>query len=117
MSDEIEYIWVRYRHRFAYGIDKKWQYTEIPCEDYIKKVGYDDIGSWLMEEERVGESHDFSDKYRGIEYDKVDNPPVDEIMSRLNRHRSYVKYHKEMIIKYQKMLDELGHVTKGDFAV
>lgn len=126
MGDEItKYIWVKYRHRFAYGTDKKWQYIEVPDFEWMRECGYGDkgqtdekiLGEWLMEEERVGDQYDYSDKYRGIEYEQIDHPPVDEIMRRLKNHKDNITHHQILVGKYQRMLDELGHVTKGDFSV
>ena len=113
-----ESMWIKYRHTFAWGIDKEWKYIEIP--DNLKEYGYDEedaIGEWLLNEEQVGRNHSYSDKYRGIEYFQIDNPPVDEIIRRLNNHRKALEHNQKSIDRFQKMLDDLGHVTKEDFDV
>ena len=111
------YQLVKYRHKYSYGIDKKWQYLEIPDMEFLKKCGYENIGEWLSQEEGVSDDLNYSEQYRGFEYEVIPHLPVDEIIKKLNRSKSNLKYYKRMIKKYRKMLDEVGHITKNDFNV
>ena len=125
-------MWVRYKHRFAYGEDKKWSHIEIPDEwetwgyskeDYIKdgKEKYYSyeyaLTEFLEDEMRLGKSHEWSDKYRGFKWETIDNPPVELVLKEIKSHRSSIDHHKKELKRFQKMLDELGHVTKEDFNV
>lgn len=110
-------MWVKYRHTFAWGKDDKWSYVEIP--DDWNEYGYteDQLGEFLDEEWNLGADHKWIDKYRGFEYEPVETIPYDEIMKRLNRSKNAIEYYIDRVKKFQKMLDESGHVTKEDFNV
>lgn len=124
-------MWVRYRHTFAYGKDKKWSFVEIDdnwdCDEggygpkgWTYSTEYDkekDLGYYLDSECGLSEQYNWSDKYRGFDYEPIDHPSVEYIIERLNRHKRNVVYNKEQAERFQKMLDELGHITKDDFNV
>jgi hypothetical protein len=113
-------IWVKFRIAWGYSAfnQREWKYIEIPDEKFMKECGYEAendeqlIPVWLIEEEGID-----VDEPKGIEYEKIDNPPVSEVIRRLNIHRINIKHHQDLVDRYQKMLDELGHITKEDFDV
>jgi hypothetical protein len=43
-------MWIKYRHKWAYGIDRKPNYIEIPDVDELKEMGYDDPGDYIDNE-------------------------------------------------------------------
>ncbi len=127
-------IWVKIRHMFAWGYDN-WFYKEIPenwkeygygPEDYADKEkvpdwqiaeGYDEeraLGEFLMNELSIGESHSFSDKYRGIEYEIVETAPFSVIKRKLERAKSYAEHYANEVERLQKMLDKEGEIKKED---
>jgi hypothetical protein len=132
-------MWIQYKHRFAYGEDKEWKYIEIPDdwqsygyskEDYDKekthsdryiREGYNEdeaLADYLATEERLHDQYDYSDKYRGFKFEKVDGlPPNDELQKRLNRAKSNAEYWSNEVDRFQAMVDQTGEVTKDDFNV
>jgi len=111
-------MWIKYKHRFAYGCDKNWNYIEIPDGEYLKECGYSDdnksIGEWLTDEEGISDEYSWSEKYRGIEYEVCSTIPYEEIKRRLQNHKNNVEYHTQQVKKFQEMLDNSGTITKED---
>lgn len=96
-------------------MDDKWSYTEIP--DDWKEYGYteDQLGIFLDQEHITPII--ICSKYRGFNYEIIEYPPVEEIIKRLKRNRNAEIYHREQKERFQKMLDNLGHITKKDFNI
>lgn len=125
-------MWIRYKHKFAYGIDKKWSYIEI--NDDWKSYGYDEeawskndwkkhrpydemesLGEYLNGEHGISDQYGHSDKYRGFDFEIVgEYPPMSEILERLKICKSNVKHYQKKVKKYQNMLDKAGYITKDD---
>ena len=111
-------MWVKYRHNFAWGSNKEWTYIEIPDMDYLIECDYtgdDNVGEWLMHEERVGDDYAYSDKYRGIDWEFVEKyPPYEEIEKRLKLYKDKAIYWNNEAERFQNILDEMGTITKED---
>ena len=127
-------MWIKYKHRFAYGEDRKWSYIEIP--DDWKTYGYDEedwkkkyekwtkdepydediaLGEYLSDNEEITDQYNHSDKYRGFKYERVDGfPPNEEIMERLERAQSNANYWLDESSRLRDMLDKTGILTKKD---
>lgn len=109
-------MWVKYRHRFAYGTDKKWSYVEIP--DDWESYGYSKndfenlkedkrLGSFLKNETRIMDENEWSDKYRGIEFEKLDGyPPLEELQYRLERCSKRIDYYWKESIRFAEMISK-----------
>lgn len=108
-------MWIEYRHKWSYRIDKKPRYIEIP--DDLEKYGYTDPGDYIREETEVMSMNDHSDKYRGIQYDILPHPPISELVRKISSHIDHLEWHEKQLKRFRKMLDEQGYISKEDFNV
>ena len=131
-------MWVKFRYKFAYGYND-WQYIEIPDDwqsygyaqaDYDEEKKHSDryiregysyteaLGDYLSNEERLHEQYNYSDKYRGFDYEPLEGlPPNKELLKRLNRARSNAEHWANEVKRFQEMVDATGEITKSDFSV
>ena len=70
-------MWMRYRHKFAYGTGKEWSWRDLGdvTPDKAKVYAEDECAE-------ICEEYNHSDKYRGVDYEIVDLPPP-EVIQRL----------------------------------
>lgn len=86
--------WLKYNHKWAWGDSKDF--------DYIRYNGKDDDESIceFIQDFELCKEHNWSDKYRGIDYELVDKPPVEWIKKEINditrRIDGLVKYKTEL---------------------
>lgn len=116
-------MWVKYRHNFAYG-HGRWDYLEIPDDWYegYKKDFPDDekdaLGEFLDDEYRLCKEYDYSEKYRGFDYEKIDGyPPFDILIKRLKSAKRNAEHYANEVKRFQEMVDIAGEITKDDFNV
>jgi hypothetical protein len=121
-------MWVRYKHRFAYGEDGKWSYIEVDEKDFEEWIEDDKddpdfdielaLGEYIEDAHNISRQYDYSDKYRGFKYDKLEGlPPNEEIMRRLERAESNANYWLNEATKLRKMLDDVNFLSKNDVEV
>lgn len=125
-------MWIRYKHRYAYGEDRKWTYLEI--DDDWKSYGYDEeewtknewrkdepynedqsLAEYIDIEHGISDHYSHSDKYRGFRFERVDGlPPNDELLRRLESAETKAKYWMGVANRFKKMVNETGLLTKKD---
>jgi hypothetical protein len=84
-------MWIKYRHKWAWGISKKWEYEECNPKDL----------EFVIED--ITKRNEWSEKYRGIEYFKVKSLPLEQIRKRINAHRNSMGYHAEQLERFLRM--------------
>lgn len=114
--------WVKYRHKWASHIDKKWKYIEIE-NDIIEEYEKDDnpesaLGECLSNEYDIGEDYSWSDKYRGFQYEKCEGlPPIEELKKRYNTALSRIKIYESEAERFKKLLDQAGYISKEEMEI
>lgn len=68
--------------------------TEI-TDSYVKEIVY-----------TLAEEYNYSDKYRGVDYEIVDNPPEKWLEREIERLTRIIKYSSTQIEEYSKLLKE-----------
>ena len=107
--------WFRFKHKWAHGNDREWEYCELDessfnsyfaddskysDEDYIEEMGICSEGNW-------------SDKYRGIDYEVVDTIPREILERKIKNAESAAagwtktaeRYRAEMLTHYPLFSD------------
>lgn len=90
---------LKYRYKFAYGYDK-FQYMVVADDitidsDYLKEI--------------ISELHgeyDYSDRYRGIDYDIIDNPPIEWLEREIETYSKKIIHYNNLITIYKKLIQE-----------
>lgn len=96
-------MWIKYRQMFAWGYTK-WEY--IHCPDDIE-LGNDDeteynVANYLSDLDLL---NSWSDKWRKVEWEKVEIIPDKEINKKLKHHKNRIEHHKKMIQELEEMRD------------
>lgn len=75
MNKAKKYGWIQWRHTFAYGAGE-WHYKEEAADTLSRsrKFIYDNVIDNLQDE------YSYSDKYRGIEWKKIELPPKEVLL-------------------------------------
>lgn len=110
-------MWIEYRHKWAYGIDSTPNYVRIPEEDELKEMGYDDPGDYIHHETNIMSDNEYTDKYRGIDYDIVEVPPIDFLVNKIKSHVDHLEWHGKQLKYFKKLLDNTGYINKEEFSV
>jgi len=87
---------LKYYHKWASGYDKPG-YKIIHDSDP------------LMVEEMVHELNDenaWSDKYRGLNYEVIDNPPKTWLIEKINSIESSIVYQNKLLIELNKLVNK-----------
>ncbi len=98
-------MWLKYKHKFGYGNEKKWSWRNI----------FDNDGELELHLEELREEHNWSEHYRGIEYYVEEHPPLEileeeikETERRVLSNQEYLKKLKEEKEKVEsKVLEEM----------
>lgn len=115
-------MWIKYRHGFAHGYGDTG-FVEVPeMDELIKNYGgeankhdLEDLVSEYIEDWDIDIGCSWwSDKYRGFDVEKIDHPPSIWLINKIKRYRSSAKHYVEEANRYQKLLDEVGFITKDD---
>ena len=100
-------IWLKYRHKFAYGGDNyNWMDVSWLVEDGQSK---DDLEKKHLEYRVIDELKDeysYSDKYRGIDYELFDAPPLEIIKEELDYIQSSIKSKQQTAKIYAEYIKE-----------
>jgi len=93
----------RYRHKWAHGLGS-WGY------DCTHASNEKDFWVWVKEEqaEELQSEYSYSDKYRGINIEVVNEPPIDWLRKRASLFRDNAKYYAEMAEKFETVVAERG---------
>lgn len=93
---------LKYRHRFASGIEKRFYFKLLDEEE--DKYSEEDI-KCLVEE--LTDEYSYSDTYRGIEYFVVN---VDDLLDK--DKKDLVKKYNDKIKNYQQNIDTCQRIIK-----
>lgn len=100
-------IWLKYRHKFAYGYDDcEWIDVSWLVED---GQGKDDLEKKHLEYfiiDELKDEYDYSDKYRGVDYELFDEPPLEIIKKELGYIESSIKSKQETAKIYAEYIKE-----------
>jgi hypothetical protein len=90
-------MWIKVWQRWASGeYEDSCTYHEVEDETSIKE---------LIEE--LNESHEWSDKFRGSQYRKVDAPPKKWLQTEVSNHDYAAATHTKLAKRYRKMLESM----------
>lgn len=87
-------MWIKVWQRWAHG-----EYKES-C-DYHEVSGTEDILELIQE---INETHDWSDKFRGSQYEIIEAPPKKWFEKQIAFHNAEAKAHLKIVKKYQQEL-------------
>lgn len=82
-------MWMKWHHTFAWGHEKEEHWRELPGV----KTKEEAKGAAKEECEELMREYEWSDKYRGIDYEIVDLPPADVL-------RRFVKNATAQILRW-----------------
>lgn len=90
MKNKNKLFFYRTKHKWSHGFDKEWEYHTIICDQ-------NSINTWIKEEIiEMAKQYDYSEHYRGIDYELVDVPPVEildeKLKSALQKRINTTKY-------------------------
>jgi hypothetical protein len=107
--------WFRYRHKWAYGIDKEWTYIELGESDYETYFADDSESSEedFIEDYEVCKEWNWSERYRGIDYDVVDRIPREILEKKIKRAESAAASWKKTAERYCKELESYLNETSS----
>ena len=78
-------MWLKYHHKFADGPgEEEWTYIGYTTADGAKEI--------VLELEQ---EYEWSEHYRGIDYDVVAAPPTDILEKEIKRYENNIKYNSE----------------------
>lgn len=92
-------MWIKYKHGFASGQDREWSYQEF--NGYNLKDDLEEAVEYIESE------YDWSDKYRGIEYEVVDLPPKSVIADEIKSIESSISNLKVRLLRYNDVLSKM----------
>jgi len=106
-------MWVRYRHKWAYGVDKTWEWNylgeehpqlgESPMpplkEAWEEFIRSEQVPVWEQE-------YEWSDKYRGVEFEVVEKAPREVIEEKWASCERQIQALTERLAAYDAMLKE-----------
>lgn len=90
---------IKWNHKFAYGNSP----SDIEIV-YFSESDIELIKEWCEEKCR---DYDFSEKYRGIDYEFIDKPPKTWLINSIKKHERLVKFHLNTIEMLNNFLDIL----------
>jgi len=104
--------WFRYKHKWAHGIDREWEYIELGDGDYRLYFADDSEHSEedYIEDMGICKDGNWSDKYRGIDYDVVDTIPRELLEKKIENARAASERWANTAERYQKELDHQKEV-------
>jgi hypothetical protein len=88
---------LEYNHKFADGPDSK-EYMVLDDTITLENPYLQEI---IME---LAEEYNYSDKYRGVDYDIINRPPDKWLEHQIDRMTNQIEYNKSMINKYKNLL-------------
>jgi len=97
-----ETVFLKARHKFSHG-PSDWEFFEIYPSVYSQNLE-DALEEWAREfAEKDG--YNYSEHYRGCDYEVVPFPPCLWLRERIARLTSTCKEYQATIVKYQAMLE------------
>lgn len=94
--------WVKYRHKFSSGCQNNWEWTLVgngKSKKAVEKFVKDELcPTWA-------EKYDYSEHYRGIDFEVTEAPPPDVIEQSLKEAKEKVAHWTDMVQTYEKMLE------------
>lgn len=93
-------MWLRYKHKWASGMKSSWKYVE--WDDGYNKTKKDEHN--FIEDMDLCKDHNWSDKYRGIDYDLIECPPKEYLEKLIANHERSIEYKKKAIKRLKKLI-------------
>jgi len=93
-------IFLKARHKFSHG-PSEWEYFEIYLE-YYSQDQKEALRDWVVE---FCAKYDYSEHYRGCDYEIVPMPPRSWLKDRIRQLQSACTAYQATIIRYQGMLE------------
>ena len=91
--------WIKYRTKWAWGTDE-WVYHPLFYIDQYDKEVLESYSEDFIED--IHQDHNYSDKYRGVDYEVIDKVPLDIIEEKIKRTKGALenkKYELEILGK------------------
>lgn len=85
MPSDSQSKWLRYRHKWAWGIDKEWDYVECDLNEYTKEC----VREFILDADL--EKYNEDEHYRGIEYELVNKPDNEWLVEHLKEAQNAVR--------------------------
>lgn len=86
-------LWLKYKHKFAYGSDKEWSWVII---EY-------DLESSL---EELSEEFNWSEHYRGMDYEVVEIPPLEVLEKEIKSAEKTVENYQRRVVLLKEIRDK-----------
>lgn len=96
-------MWLRYRHTFSYGSDDDWKWRELGDADspeQLKSLVDDELSE-------LATKYDWSEHYRGVEYEVAELPPRVVLEKYIQSDRERIKGYEARIARYTNLLDHV----------
>jgi hypothetical protein len=78
-------MWMKWHHKWAHG-SKEWEWKDLDCSP-------EDAQTCAQEAvETLAEEYNWSDKYRGIDYEIVEFPPPEIVIAYIQKAERLAKY-------------------------
>ena len=87
-------MWLKYRDKWASGMKTEWDYYDVGSD----KQEY--IDDFLTEESN---KHNWSDKFRGLDYEIIDKPPKEYLVKLIDRLSNTLFCTERRIEKLKKL--------------
>lgn len=88
-------MWLKYRHKWSHGCDKSFSYKDV---DNASKEEIDSILSELSDE------FDYSEHYRGINYELVEYPPASVIEAEIKAAQNSIEWYNKRVKHLKKIV-------------
>lgn len=91
-------VFLRFRHKWASRIYEwdhlsRWVTPECDLDALMDEVG-----------EELCDEFSYSDKYRGVDVERVENPPGEWIQERIGQCHGVIKSNQEMLAELRKLM-------------
>ena len=84
-------IYVQWRHCWASG-SEDWEYKDFT---FSSRETPESLDEGLKEHfDEVSRQNEWSDKYRGIEWDIIENPPLKWVVRQIQHSKAMAVYHQ-----------------------
>lgn len=99
--------WLRYKHKWAHGSDCEWTYLRLSDYQYANffAEGSEQTEEDFIEEYELCSDWNYSDKYRGIDYEVVDRAPRKFIEKSIKNAKAMAVHYNEVVKKLTKELE------------
>lgn len=89
-------MWMKYRHKWSSGTDREWTWIDIwnnTSKDMLEDILHE-----------LSEKYDYSEHYRGIDYELAEYPPVQVIEREIQNLKEQIKSYESRIDHLKNMI-------------